>query len=112
MFPDDVNFAFVAGYALANSDDESAKFGNLVGEAVEAIVVTVEALVDGVETLVDEAVPDNETTDTTFSDGHQAGLLPYVKKAASDVSDQTLRQPVEFVYSHMRKSAARKLRRA
>ena len=44
MFPDDVDFAFVAGDALADTNDVSAKFGNPIGE-------TTEALVDGLETL-------------------------------------------------------------
>ena len=56
LFPDDVDFAFVTGDALADSDGEPAKFGNLVGEAVEALVVTVETLVDGFEMLVDEPI--------------------------------------------------------
>ena len=56
MFPDDVDFAFVARDALADSDHQPAKFGNLIGEAVETLVLCVETLVDGLEMLADQPV--------------------------------------------------------
>lgn len=53
LFPDYVDFAFVARDALADSNDEPAKFGNLADETVEAPVDGFELLADGLELLVD-----------------------------------------------------------
>ena len=46
VVPDDGDFAFVAGDALRDADHEPAQFGNLVGEAVEPLALSVESLVD------------------------------------------------------------------
>ena len=43
FFSDDVDFAFVAGDSLPDSDDQSAKFGYVTGGALEALVLSVKA---------------------------------------------------------------------
>ena len=66
LLPDDVGLAFAAGDALADSDDEPAKFRNHVAEAVEAFVVAAETLIDGFKLLDDGPVLSVETPVNQF----------------------------------------------